>query len=125
MKKSVREGLIPRILLEFLVSRIMIKNSAPLYSKTKVKKLLKDRQYALKIFMNVMFGYTGASFSGRMPCSEIADSVVEVAKYSLKQSIDYLNEHPKYKGKAIYGDTDSVFFQMPGYSIEEALKIGQ
>jgi hypothetical protein len=31
---------------------------------------------ALKFFMNVMFGKTGASISGRMPCSEIADAVV-------------------------------------------------
>ena len=75
--------------------------------------------------MNVMFGYTGASFSGRMPCSEIADSVVEVSKYSLKIVIDYLNEHPKYKGKVLYGDTDSVFFRMPGYSIPQALQIGK
>lgn len=54
----------------------MIKQSESLYKKTKIKKTLKDRQYAIKIFMNVMFGYTGASFSGRMPCSEIADSII-------------------------------------------------
>lgn len=71
-----------------------------------------------------MFGYTGASFSGRMPCSEIADSVVEVAKYSLRQIIDFLNNHPKFKGKVLYGDTDSVFFHLPGYNIKEAIKIG-
>lgn len=69
VKKSVKEGLLPLILLEFLISRIMIKNSEGLYKKTKIKKILKDRQYALKLFMNVMFGYTGASFTGRMPCS--------------------------------------------------------
>ena len=92
----------------------MIKDSSLLYSKEKIKGLLKNRQIALKLFMNVMFGYTGASFSGRMPCAEIADSVVEVAKYSLRQVIDFLNEHPKFKGKVLYGDTDSVFFHLPG-----------
>lgn len=69
VKKDIREGVIPRILLEFLMTRIMIKKSEGLYTKAKIKKILKDRQYALKLFMNVMFGYTGASFSGRMPCS--------------------------------------------------------
>jgi DNA polymerase zeta len=40
--------------------------------------------------MNVMYGYTGASFSGRMPCSEIADSVVETAKTILQSSIEFI-----------------------------------
>ena len=95
----------------------MIKNSAKLYSKESIKKLLKERQIALKMFMNVLFGYTGASFTGRMPCSEIADSVVEISKYCLRKSIDYLNSHPVYKGKVIYGDTDSIFFHLPNYRV--------
>ena len=47
----------------------MIKKSTNLYKKESIKGILKQRQMALKLFMNVMFGYTGASFSGRMPCS--------------------------------------------------------
>lgn len=47
----------------------MIKNSSKLYHKDSIKSILKERQLALKLFMNVMFGYTGATFSGRMPCS--------------------------------------------------------
>lgn len=103
----------------------MIKNSEGLYKKTKIKKILKDRQYALKLFMNVMFGYTGAAFTGRMPCSEIADSIVELSKYSLRQAIDFLNNHPKYRGKVLYGDTDSIFFNLPGYRTSETFKIGK
>ena len=80
---------------------------------------------ALKLFMNVMFGYTGVSFSGRMPCSEIADSVVEVSKYCLRKSIDFLNNHPKYKGKVLYGDTDSIFFHLPNYKFEDTFGIGK
>ena len=45
---------------------------------------------ALKLFMNVMYGYTGASFSGRMPCSDIADSVVETGKTIVKDSIAFI-----------------------------------
>ena len=40
--------------------------------------------------MNVMYGYTGASFSGRMPSVDIADSVVETGKYLLTHCIDYI-----------------------------------
>jgi DNA polymerase zeta len=95
----------------------MIKNSSKLYHKESIKNLLKERQIALKMFMNVLFGYTGATFSGRMPCSEIADSVVEISKYCLRKSIDYLNSHPVFRGKVLYGDTDSIFFHLPGYKI--------
>lgn len=28
------------------------------------------RQFYLKLFMNVMYGYTGANLSGRMPCGK-------------------------------------------------------
>jgi DNA polymerase zeta len=75
--------------------------------------------------MNVMYGYTGATFSGRMPCTDIADSVVELSKYSLKKSIDYLNNHPVYKGKVIYGDTDSIFFHLPTHKISDTFEIGK
>lgn len=75
--------------------------------------------------MNVMYGYTGATFSGRMPCTDIADSVVELSKYCLKKSIDYLNNHPVYKGKVIYGDTDSIFFHLPTHKISETFEIGK
>lgn len=55
-----------------------------------IKKVLITRQLAIKFFMNVMYGYTGASFSGRMPCSDIADSTVETAKSILSASIKYI-----------------------------------
>ena len=103
----------------------MIKKSIPLYSKNKIKKMLKERQTALKLFMNVMYGYTGASFTGRMPCSEIADSVVDISKFCLRKCIDFLNGHEKYKGKVLYGDTDSIFFHTPNLTIKEALKAGK
>jgi hypothetical protein len=34
--------------------------------------MLDHRQYALKMIANVTYGYTSASFSGRMPCVDIA-----------------------------------------------------
>lgn len=58
--------------------------------KNYIKKALECRQLALKLFMNVMYGYTGASFSGRMPSSEIADAVVQTAKTILENSIDFI-----------------------------------
>lgn len=107
------------------MSRIMIKESSKLYSADVIKRLLNERQIAIKLFMNVMYGYTGASFSGRMPCSEVADSVVELARYLLTTCIKDMDNNPRYgKGKVVYGDTDSIFYHLPAYNLEDAFKIG-
>lgn len=103
----------------------MIKDSSKVYSSEAIKRLLNERQIAIKLFMNVMYGYTGASFSGRMPCSEIADSVVEMGRYLLTTCIKDMDDNPRYgKGKVVYGDTDSIFYHLPSYSLEDAFKIG-
>lgn len=52
--------------------------------------MLESRQMALKLFMNVMYGYTGASFSGRMPAVDIADTVVETGRILLKNCMKYV-----------------------------------
>ncbi len=46
--------------------------------------MLNSRQIGLKMIANVTYGYTGASFSGRMPCIDIADSIVQMARETLE-----------------------------------------
>lgn len=43
-----------------------------------LQRILNARQFGLKMIANVSYGYTSASFSGRMPFSELADSIVQV-----------------------------------------------
>jgi len=64
----------------------MIKKSAGLYDDEELKKLLDARQASIKNFMNVVYGYAGASFSGRMPNADLADSIVETGTYKNKES---------------------------------------
>jgi DNA polymerase zeta len=45
-----------------------------------LQRCLNARQFALKLIANVSYGYTSASFSGRMPCAELADAIVQVSK---------------------------------------------
>jgi len=42
----------------------------------------------LKYLANVTYGYTSASFSGRMPCVEIADSIVQTGRLTVEK-VDY------------------------------------
>lgn len=88
---NFKKGIIPLILQEILETRIQIKNSLKSMKlksyKNKLKKsiqILDSRQLGLKLLSNVIYGYTGASFSGRMPCIDLADAIVETARKTLE-----------------------------------------
>jgi DNA polymerase zeta len=86
VKSSIRHGLLPKMLSEILDTRVMVKESMNQNSKDRLLvKLQNNRQLALKYIANVTYGYTSASFSGRMPCAEIADSIVQTARETLEK----------------------------------------
>lgn len=86
--------------------------------------MLDAKQLTLKLIANVTYGYTAASFSGRMPCAEIADSIVQTGRETLERSIKFINETSKWGAKVVYGDTDSLFIYFPGKSKQEAFELG-
>ena len=79
----------------------------------------------LKLIANVTYGYTAANFSGRMPCVEIADSIVRKGRETLERAIELVNSTPEWGGRVVYGDTDSLFVLLKGASKEEAFRIGK
>ena len=97
--------------------------------------MLDARQLGLKLIANVTYGYTAASYSGRMPCVEvgkegrvrgrgggrkkeffflclpvcllqIADSIVGKGRETLERAIRLVNSTPEWRAKVVYGDTD-------------------
>lgn len=102
VKPEIRKGLLGRMLTELLDTRVMIKEALKgakddkvsvvhnLYSlethfRQALRKLLDARQLSLKYIANVTYGYTSASFSGRMPAVEIADSIVQSGRETLEK----------------------------------------
>jgi DNA polymerase zeta len=127
IKPEVQVGVLPRMLVEILETRVMVKaamkrahnnNDPALY------RLLDARQLGLKLLANVTYGYTSASFSGRMPCIDIADSIVQTARETLERAIRTVNSHPTWHARVVYGDTDSLFVLLPGASRERAFEVG-
>eukprot|EP00644_Phytophthora_capsici_P011068 jgi/Phyca11/16124/fgenesh1_pg.PHYCAscaffold_18_\ len=51
--------------------------SAKESNQERLEKVLNARQLALKMISNVTYGYTAAGFSGRMPCAQLADAIVQ------------------------------------------------
>ena len=102
MPSNRRRGVLPRMLQEILdtryvalctchslpcrhrdrlfTSRIMVKESMKrpdVKSDPVLTRIMHARQLALKLLANVTYGYTSAGYSGRMPCAEIADAIVQ------------------------------------------------
>ncbi|KAM0954326.1 putative DNA-directed DNA polymerase [Dioscorea sansibarensis] len=123
---KVRKGVLPRLLDEILSTRIMIKKAIKKLSTSQqvLHRIFNSRQLALKLIANVTYGYTAAGFSGRMPCAELADSIVQCGRITLETAISFVNNHDKWKARVVYGDTDSMFVLLKGRSVVEAFKIG-
>lgn len=73
----------------------------------RVSQGLHAKQLALKMLMNTTYGYTSATYSGRMPCVEVAEAIVEISRQMLERSIAIV-EHT-FHGRVVYADTDSMF----------------
>lgn len=84
VKRHVRRGILPVMLEEILSTRVMVKNTMKLIDKkSTLYKILDARQLCLKLIANVTFGYTSASFSGRMPCVEVKDCLTLLSQSDL------------------------------------------
>lgn len=125
VKPAVRKSLLAKMLGEILDTRVMVKQAMKGYRDNKsLTQMLNARQLGLKLMANVTYGYTSATYSGRMPCIEIADSIVQTGRETLEKAQELINSEAKWGATVVYGDTDSLFVALPGRSKDEAFKIG-
>ncbi|KAK0270410.1 DNA polymerase zeta [Friedmanniomyces endolithicus] len=125
VRPEMRKSLLAKMLCEILETRVMVKSGMKVDKDDKtLQQLLNNRQLALKLIANVTYGYTSASFSGRMPCSEIADSIVQTGRETLEKAIALIHSVERWGAEVVYGDTDSLFVYLKGRTKDEAFKIG-
>ncbi|KAF2643343.1 hypothetical protein P280DRAFT_539338 [Massarina eburnea CBS 473.64] len=126
VKPEMRKSLLAKMLGEILETRVMVKSGMKVDKDDKpLQQLLNNRQLALKLLANVTYGYTSASFSGRMPCSEIADSIVQTGRETLEKAIALIHSVEKWGAEVVYGDTDSLFIYLKGRTRDQAFTIGE
>ncbi|KJP86590.1 hypothetical protein AK88_03786 [Plasmodium fragile] len=123
VKKNKRKGICTLFMEEMLKTRIMLKRCSQIYDKQTGKRL-EERMCKLKMILNVATGYIGASFSGRMPCVDISESIICTGKNSLLYIIEYIKEHYEYV-KVLYGDTDSLFLLNEMNDLSYTFRIAQ
>ncbi|OBZ79777.1 DNA polymerase zeta catalytic subunit [Grifola frondosa] len=125
VKPEVRRGLLGRMLTELLDTRVMVKQAMKGAKDDKaLRRVLDARQLGLKYIANVTYGYTSATYSGRMPAVEIADSIVQSGRETLEKAIRVIDSTKKWGAKVVYGDTDSLFVYLRGKTKEQAFRIG-
>ena len=125
-KQEVRQSLLAKMLTEILETRVMVKTGMKTDKDDPIlQRLLNNRQLALKLIANVTYGYTSASFSGRMPCSEIADSIVQSGRETLEKAIALIHSVERWGAEVVYGDTDSLFVYLKGRTRDQAFDIGE
>jgi DNA polymerase zeta len=126
VKPEIRKSLLAKMLGEILETRVMVKSGMRTDKEDRtLQRLLNNRQLALKLLANVTYGYTSASFSGRMPCSEIADSIVQSGRETLEKAIALIHSMEQWGAEVVYGDTDSIFVHLKGRTKDDAFKIGE
>lgn len=126
--RTHRAGVLPTLLRDILETRLMVKRAL---KRDEVKgdpvasRVFDARQLALKLIANVTYGYTAAGFSGRMPCAEIADAIVQTGRTILESTIRMVHAEESWKARVVYGDTDSLFVHLEDVSREDAFRIGE
>lgn len=116
VSSSIREGILPKMLNDILNTRFQVQAAmkiAGALDDDEQRRVFDAQQIGLKLLANVTYGYAAATFTGRMPCSDIADAIVLLGRQTLERAIRTIEGTPKWQAKVIYGDTDSLFVRLP------------
>ncbi len=121
LDKSVREGLLPRILMRLMQERAATKKAMRDARSQEEKAYYDGLQEAIKILMNSFYGVLASAFY-RFTDPKIGASITSFAREATKDLIRKLEGEGL---KVIYSDTDSVFFLSPTPDLEKSVKLGQ
>ena len=75
-----------------------------------IKTVLNAKQLAIKVSMNSIYGFTGATV-GVLPCLEISQSVTGCGRQMIEQTQNYAKEH--FACEIVYGDSVTCYVIFP------------
>jgi len=107
VKKHIRIGTIPKLLIDFLDSRNAKKAQMKKEKDEVLQSILDGEQNALKVIANSFYGFLGAA-NGKLPIKEGAESVTAYGRKLITRVVEIMRVD--FGAIIVYGDTDSVFF---------------
>ncbi|KFH00637.1 DNA polymerase, partial [Toxoplasma gondii VAND] len=131
VKKHIRRGVLPMIVEELIAARKAARKEMAAAKDEMTRQVLNGRQLALKISANSVYGYTGTTTGGQLPCLEVATTItcfgrdmIDFTRREVEKMFCRDNQHA-CNATVIYGDTDSVMVDFGDFSIAEAMKLGE
>ena len=121
VKPSVRKGIIPQVLEEYMNKRAEAKKQYRTETDQETRRILKAKQLALKDLANSLYGYTGYARS-RLFVMNIANSITSLGRDAITRTRQLIEEN--YPVKVIYADTDSVFLKSKITDLDESREVG-
>eukprot|EP01053_Blabericola_migrator_P007418 Blabericola_migrator_1__7417@NODE_377_length_9219_cov_163_315122_g301_i0_p2_GENE_NODE_377_length_9219_cov_163_315122_g301_i0NODE_377_length_9219_cov_163_315122_g301_i0_p2_ORF_typecomplete_len839_score179_53DNA_pol_B/PF00136_21/1_4e84DNA_pol_B_exo1/PF03104_19/5_1e65DNA_pol_B_exo1/PF03104_19/2_1e03RNase_H_2/PF13482_6/7_7e08DNA_pol_B_exo2/PF10108_9/2_1e06DNA_pol_B_2/PF03175_13/4_9e03DNA_pol_B_2/PF03175_13/0_018_NODE_377_length_9219_cov_163_315122_g301_i018764392 len=131
VKPHIKKGILPTIVEDLIRERKKAKKEKAAATDQMLKMVLEGRQLALKISANSVYGYTGASATGQLPCLAISESITAYGRSMIdftKRTVeDMYTKANGYEHDAIvvYGDTDSVMVKFGLDDVESTMKLGR
>jgi len=120
-------GIVPRVLEKLLAERLAAKKAMKLAKTPDERDALDAKQYAMKILLNSMYGYSGY-VRARLFSPIIANSVTSYGRENLLRTCKIVEEIEAIDGNklsVIAGDTDSVFISIDKHlTFDEAKTYG-
>lgn len=91
LKVEIWKLLLVKMFIEIFEIRVMVKSGMKKDKDDKIlQQFLNNRQFVLKLFVNVIYGYILVLFFGRMFCFEIVDSIVQIGCEMFERVIVYI-----------------------------------
>lgn len=141
LKKEIKEGVVPKILKLLLSERARVRGLEKKEGDALMKVVYDQRQLALKVCANSIYGFMGVKRGGKRPCLEISAATTFFGRDRITYTINWIvdNAHVlitdfykangwetnggTYTAELIYGDTDSCMMHFPGVPYEYIHKL--
>jgi len=100
-----QQGVLSGILQSLWKNRKSTKKEMNAETDPFIKTVLNAKQLAIKVSMNSIYGFTGATV-GALPCLEISQAVTGCGRDMIQQTQDYAKNH--FQCEIVYGDSVSA-----------------
>ena len=133
VKTDTHFGILPLLEQELGIQRKAAKKKKANAPDGSVEQAIWDgTQNAVKIVMNSLYGMLGSP-TATVPMVEVAASITCQGRFNLMGAKDYVEknyceftgEPEENRAKVIYGDTDSIFINMPNITVEKSMEYGK
>lgn len=112
MKKEYKLGILPQLVGQLVSKRREVVATMKHVKDPVTKAVLNERQNALKVTANSLYGLLGVQDGGVIPLIEGAMCVTAMGRRLVNQAAKYARDN--YGAHMVYGDTDSIMFQLNG-----------